>query len=61
MIAGPELSREVSEFEDLLYNISAYSSKHHDQVPHVLRDDNGERHNLSIILIIALSPAHYIP
>lgn len=34
MIAGPELSRVVNEFEDTLCNISA-SSRHHDQVPHV--------------------------
>ena len=35
MIAGPELSRVVSEFEDTLCDASTSSSKHHEQTPHV--------------------------
>ena len=34
MIAGPELSRIVAEFEDTVCDVSASSSKHHEQVPH---------------------------
>ena len=34
MIAGPELSRVVTEFEDVLCTKSASSSRHHEQVPH---------------------------
>ena len=35
MIAGPELSRIVAEFEDTVCDVSTSSSKHHEQVPHV--------------------------
>ena len=35
MIAGPELSRVVTEFEDTLCDVSPSSNKHHEQVPHV--------------------------
>ena len=34
MITGPELSRIVTEFEDTVCDVSASSSKHHEQVPH---------------------------
>ena len=35
MIAGPELSRVVFEFEVTLCNVSTSSNKHHKQIPHV--------------------------
>ena len=35
MIAGPELSRVVTKFEDTLSDVSPSSNKHHEQVPHV--------------------------
>ena len=35
MIAVPELSRVVTEFEDTLCDVSPSSNKHHEQVPHV--------------------------